>query len=86
MDKTLADNILKVSDNDICCCLKDLLNENNINATLNRLHQIQNAILKSVNKNPRFLIESSEWNEKTIDEELSSGYNTYLKNYIEKLN
>lgn len=82
MDKTLANNILNVTDNDLGCCLKDLLNEDNINATLNRLHQIQNAIVKSISKNPRFLIESSEWNEKTIDEELSSDHSTYLKNYV----
>ena len=85
MDKKLADKILNVSDEDVCYCLKDLLNESNINATLDRLHQIQNAIVKSVSKNPHFLIESSEWDKKTINEELSSDHNTYLKNYVKKL-
>ena len=86
MDKTLAYNILKVSDNDIRLCLKDLLNEVNINATLNRLCQIKNAIEISKNKNPHFLIEASEWNEKTIADELTSDHDTYLKQYVKKLN
>ena len=85
MDKMLANKILNISDKDVCYCLKDLLNEDNINATLDRLHQIQNAIVKSVSKNPHFLIEPSEWDRKTIDEELSSNYNTYLKNYVKRL-
>ncbi len=86
MDKTLADKILNLSDQDIRCCLEDLLSNSSINATLNRLHQIQNAIRKSINQNPHFLVELSEWSDQTIDEELSVNYDTYLKYYVKKLN
>lgn len=86
MDKVLAHKILNLNYKDVYLCLKDLLNESQINATTNRLHQIQNAIKQTVKENHTFLIEPSEWNTQTIEEELSINSDTYFKYFINKLN
>lgn len=40
MDKMLAYKILSLNYKDIYLCLKDLLNDSQIDATINRMHQI----------------------------------------------
>lgn len=85
MDKTLANRILSLNDKDICLCLKDLLNDGQIDATINRFHQIQRAIRETIKINPKFLLECSEWNKTTIEEELSIDNDTYFKYFMNKL-
>ena len=85
MDKMLAYKILSLNYKDIYLCLKDLLNDSQIDATINRMHQIQNAIKQTMKKNKTFLIEPSEWNTQTMEEELSTDSDTYFKYFINKL-
>lgn len=85
MDKMLAYKILSLNYKDIYLCLKDLLNDSQIDATINRMHQIQNAIKQTMKKNKTFLIEPSEWNTQTMEEEFSIGSDTYFKYFIKKL-
>lgn len=85
MDKTLAHKILNLTCEDIRCCLKDLLNDSQIDATINRMRQIQDAIRQSVTKKPMFLLDPLEWNNQTINDELSIDNGTYFKAFINKL-
>ncbi len=86
MDKTLAHKILALEPDDVQICLQDLLNEVQIEATINRLRQLQNAIKNSMKANPDFLLEPSEWNNQTIEDELSINGDTYFKHFVDKLN
>ena len=85
MDKALAQKILSLNYKDIYLCLKDLLSESQIDATINRLRQIQNAIKQTIKENNTFLIEPSEWNTQTMEKELSIDSDTYFKYFINKL-
>lgn len=85
MDKDLADVILRLKEEDVSNALKVLLTENQISSTLVRLRQLKNAIKKSINEKPHFLLSPSEWSEETISEELSIKANTYLKYYKRRL-
>lgn len=85
MDKELAEKILNLNYKDIHLCLQDLLPDIFIDAVINRLHQIQGAVKKTIKENKDFLIESTEWSEKTMEEELSINSETYFKNFMRKL-
>ncbi|MDR2074570.1 MAG: hypothetical protein LBP36_04375 [Oscillospiraceae bacterium] len=86
MDKELAEKILSLNDKTIYLCLQNLLPDISIDAVINRLHQIQNAIRKTIKYNENFLIEPMQWNEKTMEEELTQSNETYFKNFMKKLN
>lgn len=86
MDKMLANKILSLNDEDIRICLKDLLNDNQIDAAISRMNQMQNAIKQTMKENPKFLIEPAEWSSKTMEKELSADNRTYFKYFMEKLN
>ena len=85
IDKTLAHKILSLNSDDIHFSLKDLLNDTQIDATISRLCQIQNAIKQSLIENPMFLLDPSEWNDQTMKEELSISNDTYFKYFVNKL-
>ncbi len=79
MDKRLANRILKVSDNQIRATLFDTLEPEYIEATISRWNQLKSAIKNTASTNPHFLLNASEWSQKTINDELSCPYGTYLK-------
>ncbi len=85
MDMSLANKILSLNAQDITMNLKDLLDESQINATISRLNQMQHAIEQTKRKNPNFLLPPSEWNEQTIQRELSINGDTYFKCYVNRL-
>lgn len=86
MDKGLADKILSLNYKDIHLCLEDLLSDAQIDAVINRIHQLQNAIKQTVKENQSFLLEPSEWTSQTMEEELLIDGSTYFKSFMNKLN
>lgn len=86
MDKTLAHKILSLSGEDVRLCLKDLLNESQIDAAISRMQQMQIAIKQTIKENPKFLIDPPEWSAKTMEEELLADSDTYFKYFMKKLN
>ncbi len=79
MDKRLANQILKVSDNQIRATLFDTLEPEYIEATISRWNQLKSAIKNTAKSNPNFLLKANEWSQKTINNELNCPHGTYLK-------
>ena len=77
--------ILRLNYKNIYLSLKDLLDNDQIDATINRLHQIQAAIKRTAKENPNFLLEPFEWSDQTINEERFQNNETYFKYYLRKL-
>lgn len=86
MDKKLAEKILSLNYKDIENCLKDLLIESQIDATINRLHQIQSSIKHTMKLKNDFLLKSnSDWTEKTMQEETNTHNKTYFNSFLKNL-
>lgn len=79
MDKTFANRILNITDNQIRATLFDTLEPQYVEATVVRLNKLKNAIKKTIASNSHFLLDENEWSQKTIDDELNCQYPTYLK-------
>ncbi|MCL2311047.1 MAG: hypothetical protein FWC41_00970 [Firmicutes bacterium] len=100
IDIELANNVLLLNDEIIKETLTEILDEEYIIATQNRVKQIQKAIKLSISCNEKFLLNDNEWNNETIQEELTGGYSepysvetttavfgrTYLKLLSDSLN
>lgn len=70
MDRSLAENILNISDSDFTFALKDLIEPDMITHALNRLHRVQAGIEKEIDKgeNSHVLLNDNEWNRSTHDD------------------
>lgn len=80
VDKKLAQKILKLKDEEIVNSLKLILSKIQVWFVCKRIHKMQKAIKHTMQKSADFFISDTEWNEKTIKEELSSDtINSYLK-------
>ncbi|NSE04723.1 hypothetical protein G4422_15145 [Blautia wexlerae] len=80
VDKKLAQKILKLKDEEIVNSLKLILSKIQVWFVCKRIHKMQKAIKHTMQKSADFFISDTEWNEKTITEELSSDtINSYLK-------
>lgn len=80
VDKKLAQKILKLKDEEIVNSLKMILSKIQVWFVCKRIHKMQKAIKHTMQKSADFFISDTEWNEKTITEELSSDtINSYLK-------
>lgn len=80
VDKKLAQKILKLKDEEIVNSLKLILSKIQVWFVCKRMHKMQKAIKHTMQKSADFFISDTEWNEKTIKEELSSDtINSYLK-------
>ena len=65
MDKNLAQRIEKLDPEMIRFALKDLLTDDEINATIGRLDKTRKAIEKQRMEDPSRLLEDDEWNDDT---------------------
>lgn len=80
VDKKLAQKILKLKDEEIVNSLKLILSKIQVWFVCKRIHKMQKAIKHTMQKSADFFISDTEWNEKTIKEELSNDtINSYLK-------
>lgn len=86
LDKNLANKILELTDEQIKLVLFDLLEPEYIRATQERVRQLQEVIRNTQTNNPNFLLNSDDWNEATMQEELDCAYRTYFKLFIKCLN
>lgn len=76
MSKPLASKILNTDEQIIRETLLGILDNEYIEATINRFLQIKNAIKATVVERPTFLLEDYEWNELTMIDEIN--YNNAL--------
>lgn len=76
MSKPLASKILNTDEQVIRETLLGILDNEYIEATINRFLQIKNAIKATVVERPTFLLEDYEWNELTMIDEIN--YNNAL--------
>lgn len=71
---------MKLKDEEIVNSLKLILSKIQVWFVCKRIHKMQKAIKHTMQKSADFFISDTEWNEKTIKEELSSDtINSYLK-------
>ena len=82
LDIALADKIYKINKYDLQKKLKSFLSKQQIKCVLKRIEFVKNAIPQTLLQKPNFLLKNSEWNQKTIEDELSG---IYGKTYLVKL-
>lgn len=83
IDKQLAESLMKIERADIERVLKPYLNRIQIFMCWSRLQTLRKAIATKRLTGVSFLLEPHEWNETTMNEELSGRYGvTYLKLFI----
>ena len=73
LEKKFAQRVLSITDEQLTSTLSDLLDKKYINASINRLHQIQKAINRSIENDNKFLLDDDEWTEEHIQEEKENG-------------
>lgn len=83
IDKQLAESILRIEKTDFLRALKPYLNRIQLFMCWRRVIALREAIAAKRRAGVSFLLESHEWNDATMDEELSGKYGvTYLKLFI----
>lgn len=79
MDKTIAENILNADIREISDEMQMFLSALQRKALIARIKAVQRAIRNTMSCNPHFLIGNDDWNEQTMEMELSNQYGkTYL--------
>ncbi len=86
MNMNTANRILELTAQDINACLGDILDEDDINFTIERLISLQRAIVITTNRSSRFLLNTNQWSGKTIREEMDVKGDTYFKHFLKMLN
>lgn len=76
MSKPLASKILSIDEQIIREILFEILDNEYIEATINRFLQIKNAVKATLVERPNFLLEDYGWNESTMMDEIN--YNNAL--------
>lgn len=80
VDKKLSQKILELKDEEIVDSLKMILSKIQIWFVCKRIHKMQKTIKHTMQKSDDFFISDTEWNKKTIMEELGDDkINSYLK-------
>lgn len=85
MDMATANRILKLNAHDIKACLEDVLDEDDINSTIERLVSLQRAIVITGNRNGNFLLNINQWDGNTIRDEINVTGDTYFKHFLKRL-
>lgn len=86
MDRTLAEKILNIEENQLEDVLSDVLEDWKIKATKYRFSQIKTAIKNTTDSNKNFLIEIQDWDSNTLSEEINGNYGyTYLKRFCNRI-
>lgn len=84
MDQQLADNILKLKEDELRFVLKDLLEDVFIDQTIARLRKLQNAIKKEQEKtNSNVFVKDGGWNENTLNDFISQSTRHHLNKELE---
>ena len=84
LDKDIAKTVINMKKSVIIEALSGCLRREQIHRIWQRLCFLKTAITQTQNKKTHFLLAKNEWNQDTINEELSGKYgNTYLTNLIE---
>ena len=87
MDKTLAEKVLNIEENQLEDALSDILEDWKIKATQYRFSQIKAAIKNTIDSNENFLVEVQNWDSNTLSEEINGNYgDTYLKRFCNRIN
>lgn len=84
-DKTLYETLINLDIKKLKSKLRPYLNSFQISALISRIKMLRKAVSKTIKSNNGFLLDTMDWNTKTIDEELSGKYGiTYLLRAINK--
>lgn len=79
LDRGLAERVLSIRSKEIQECLDPYCNKLQIWAVGKRMKKVQAAIKKTIETRPCFLLDKSDWNTDTIQDELSGKWGkTYL--------
>jgi len=68
IDEQLAENIMNIDPHELEIALKDLIEPQFIDYTLQRLKKVKNAIAKEQKKEDSKILKDNQWNEKTHDD------------------
>ena len=84
MDQQLADNILKLKEDELRFVLKDLLEDVFIDQTIARLRKLQNGIRKEQEKKgSNVFVKDGEWNENTLNDFINQSTRHHLDKELE---
>lgn len=82
MDIQLSERLRHIDYLNLRKKLKPYLNELQIAAVIVRLHMLKKAIKNTQFRNPKFLLDSTEWDMNSVEEEMLGFKNTYLQKAV----